>query len=158
MTENSTAPKTPADPAQPIYQAPAQYAPYQQKPRAPKIRNWKRFALPAALVIGGIALGAGVGFATRPAPVVEVQTNTETKDVNVDVTPASCLDALDQADNVVLDDAKAIGFMNDALKSASRLDAAGITSANDGLTPLLADQTVVLKKYTSARDSCRASK
>ncbi|WP_284977605.1 hypothetical protein [Arthrobacter sp. fls2-241-R2A-200] len=161
MTENlNTEPEqvpTPHYPAAgpPLYQAPTEFnMPRQPAPMGPKSKSRKQFILPAALLVGGLLIGGGIGYANRPAPVVEVQTKTETKSV----TPATCIDALTQADLLLLNDADMVGYMSDALKAAGSFNTAGIQAASASMAPVNARQKDLLPKYTSAKQSCQASR
>jgi hypothetical protein len=160
MTENNTEPQqapAPSYPAAgiPLYQAPTEFhMPSQPAQVEPKGKGRKRFILPAALLLGGLLVGGGIGYANRPAPVVEVQTKTETKAV----TPAACIDAFTQADSLLLNDADMVSYLSDALKAAGSFDTAGIQAANRNMAPVSARQKDLLPKYTSAKESCEATK
>lgn len=110
----------------------------------------KNLALPFALTAAAaLALGVGVGGATKQPETVEVE-----KVVEVEKTPAACAQAFDAAEKVFASSARVIGYGQEAVKAAARLDAAGITSQRY----LVDDETALIKsltpKYQSAKASC----
>jgi hypothetical protein len=50
-----------------------------------------------------------------------------------------------------------VSYMSDALKAAGTLDTAGIQAASRNMAPVSARQKDLLPKYTSAKESCKAS-
>lgn len=128
---------------------------------------WKRKWVPfAAIGAVGLLVGFGIGEAGKaapsqkaPAPAVTVTATpspapTVTK--TVEVTPASCLKALDLSEQGFTYAAEAMGYMSDALTAASEFNVAGLQKANadlDRVSPKMKELTTPMK---SASAECRA--
>lgn len=112
-----------------------------------------------AMVVGGF-----IGASGQPEPIVKevpgperVVTNTVEKKVDVPVTPAACVTALDLSEKGFSISAEAMGYMSDALTAASKFDVASMQRANvnlDALNPKLKAITAPMK---AASAECRAA-
>lgn len=134
-----------------------QYQPVPPMPEHPPVKpKAKRRWLMPVLLIAALFVGLAVGSAKPTPDPVTVEKQVE-KRVEVPVTPPECGKALTLYDQLVTYSTEALGYSNDALQSAAKLDAAGIYAANDkvtALTPKINDLTPLLR---SAKDTCRAS-
>ena len=124
-----------------------------------KPRRW--FTKPVVILpVAALVLGLGLGTANRPAPVQvpgPERIVTHTEKVNVPTTPAECLKALDLYDQVVTLSGEAMGYMNDALQAAGKLDPAGITAASTKLGPVTEKTKALTDPLIAARTTCRAA-
>lgn len=91
---------------------------------------------------GAIALFIGVGIGTStgdtPEPETRIETITETEEVEVEVpvevTPQSCLDALDYADKVLGHAGDGFDAAADGFDAASRFDTNGLLDSTDRMS------------------------
>lgn len=131
----------------------------QPAPEQPKRKRKPKWFLPAGLAVAGLVLGFGAGVGNKPEPVT-IETIVE-KEVEVEVikevTPQSCIEALDIA-------AEAIGVMGKypeyardgflAIANGNASDLTGITGkindANDEID-------VLTPKMKAVVGPCRAS-
>lgn len=138
-------------------QAP-QYPPYQPAPLPPKKSKFKRFLLPVGLLLLGLVIGGSAGASAVPEPVVQVQEKVVTKEVEVTVTPVSCLKAIQHAEEVIDSSGRVVVVFSDILDAVKKLDADEIYRLN----PKIDAETAVLQdikpKYHAARDACQASR
>jgi hypothetical protein len=150
---------------QPQYQPSAQWP--DVPPQAPKVpkkpSKFKRFGLPVGLLLLGLVIGGASGASAVPDPVQVVKEvpgpeRVVEKKVTVPTTPASCVQAIDDAEKIIASSGRAVGVMSDMFGAAAKLDAATINR----LSPKIDDETAYLNKirpsYQSSRDSCRASR
>lgn len=105
----------------------------------------------AVTAAAALLLGGAVGAAAKPAEKVEVE-----KIVEVEVSPESCEDAFAAAEKVFASSARVIGYGQEAVKAAARLDAEGIMSQKR----LVDTETPVIQKlqpeYQNAKKECLA--
>ena len=134
--------------------------PEAQRAKPPETPLWKRKKVRYAAVGFGILLmGIGIGSSGKgqpaeatPAPAATVTASpspapTVTK--SVEVTPKSCLEAIDLSEQGFSLSAEAMGYMGDALKAAGNIDVAGLQKANvdlETINPKLTALTAPMKK------------
>ena len=139
-----------------------------------QVLKQKRVWVPVAVLLSfGIGVGAGSGGADSTPKTVTVEKRVEvpgpervvTKDVpgpervvTVTKTPASCITALDRADEGFAYSADGFGFAADAFKATSLNDVAGIKRANAGLEGVNTKVGILVPKYLAAKEACRAGK
>jgi hypothetical protein len=120
---------------------PPQYAPFQSQPQppAPKKRfNWKlALAIFAAVLIGGV-----IGSVSNPAPPPVVQVQEKEVEVEKEVTPASCLEALDLNE-------EAFSYLSDSLSSTADQNYTAARRSTDKVVALV-------PKVNAAKAACRA--
>lgn len=108
-------------------------------------------AILAVTAAAALALGGAVGAAAKPAEVVEVEKVVEK---TVEKTPDACRIAFENAEKVFASSAKVIGYGQEAVQAAARLDADGILAQKE----LVDDETAVIQKlspkYTSSKKEC----
>lgn len=132
-------------PAQPEQPPMISDGPVQQKPK-------RKFAI-VVIIAAALLAGGAVGAAAKPPveKIVEVE-----KTVTKFKTPAACTEGFDLAEDVFKSSSTTMGYMQEALQAAARLDAAGIQRN----IPKVDDETAKLKligpKYRAARDACLA--
>jgi hypothetical protein len=138
---------------------PTQFTPAPQS-EAPKKKRW--FTRPVVVLpIATLVLGLGLGMNNRPDPVTI--TNTVEKPVDriikqdVKVTPVACLTALDLAEQGFTYSAEALGYTNEALQAASRLNVAGVNAATEKMKVLNPKISAMTGPMTAAKAQCRAS-
>ena len=129
--------------------------------KAPK--KPKQWLVPVLIAVA-LVFGAGMGNASAAVKPAEIQIQEKEvekiveKKVPVPTTPASCIDAITYAEQVMESSSRAFGVMGEMFKAAAKLDAATMTA----LSPKIDDETDTLNrirpKYQSARDSCKASR
>ena len=132
--------------------------------------NQKWLGVTAAVLL---SLGAGIAVGSSGTETVTVETRVEvpgpervvTKDVpgpervvTITKTPASCLTALDLAENGFELASSGFGFSADGWRSASEGNAAGMNQSVAGMNGVVAKMKVLAPKWQSARDACRAGK
>ena len=122
-------------------------------------------AVLAILIVAAIIGGADSGKATEagqaaPRTTVTVTpppaTVTKTAPAKPEV-PASCLKALDLADNGFALAADGFTAVSEAMTAFSEFDIEGIDKANAKLTKLNPKVGAALAKYRTARDACQAA-
>jgi hypothetical protein len=122
------------------------------KPKAK--RKW----LVPVLMIAALLLGIGFGsIKPTPDPVTITKEVPVEKRVEVPVTPTACGTALTLYDQLVGYSTEALGYSNEALQSAAKLDAAGIYAANDKVKTLTPKIDTLAPLLRAAKDTCRAS-
>lgn len=130
----------------------------------------RRWVLPVACT-GALLAGVGIGTTAQPEPeiitetVVETETVTEEVEVEVikevevetivEVAPASCISALDAAEDVI----DLVWEINDhtmeGAEAASRLDIAGIDAATAKITAMTPDMEAAGFDWGFWSESCR---
>jgi hypothetical protein len=128
----------------------------------PKKKQW--FKNPLLLIpVGTLLLGLSIGGAktetvevTKEIPGPERTVTKEVK-VNVPTTPAACIEALSLYEQVVDYSGEALGYSNDALQAAARLDAAGIEAAGSKMKSLTPKLQAMTPKVNAAKAECRAA-
>jgi hypothetical protein len=130
----------------------------------------KVFARIIALLLAvtiGVVIGASGSTAETAAPVVKTKTVTET----VEVTPQSCLDALDAAEGVVSSAADYVNLTVQwprlvlrALRAGVNMDMTAVDNITADINGLTADTRAItadvrpqVKQFNSAEDACRAA-
>lgn len=124
-----------------------------------KAKRWPWFAaIAAALLIGGAIGSSGGDTPTATPQPAETVTVTETKTETVETTPASCIEALDAAENVIAYASQSLDIVADSFEAVSEFDVDRVeanTKKMEALTPKIAVQRDV---YNPAAEDCRASK
>lgn len=116
----------------------------------------------AGLLIFGIGSAAGASGKApaaepKPAPTVTVTAAPVEKRIEVVTTPPACLTALTLSEQAFGYAAEALGYSNDALKAASRLDVAGINAAKDKMDVLNPKIATLSPQLNTAKADCRAA-
>ena len=128
-------------------------------PTPPKPKVWWKKAV-VILPVATLVLGLGLGTMNRPDPVqVPGPERIVEKPIEkrVEVTPQSCLTALNLSDEAFGYAAEAMGFMSDAMTAAGNLDLAAIKKANEGLNQTTPKMTKLKDPLQSAKAECRAA-
>lgn len=108
----------------------------------PKQGSWPRLLLLllAALLLFGTGLAIGKSDSER-----------------VEVTPQSCLDALNAADEGFTLAADAMSAVSDIMTAVSTFDIAGVEQGNAELSRIEGLLTTVMDPYITSKEACRAS-
>lgn len=138
------------------------YPPMPTQAPAKKPSKLKRFGLPVGLLLLGLIIGGVSGASAVPEPVEVVKEvpgpeRIVNKTVEKPVTPQTCKTALDLAGQIMTISAEALGYSNDAVQAAARIDASGIMLARTNMDAVTVRLKEIGPKYLSARDSCNAS-
>lgn len=129
---------------------------------APKTKWFKKpiVWLPVVAAVVAFAMGSG----STSARTVEVEKRVEvpvekirTVEKKVEVTPASCLEALTLSEQAFDYAAEALGYSGEALQAAARLNAPGIQAAKAKMDILNPKMSALAPKVNSAKAQCRAS-
>ena len=121
----------------------------------------KPWFIPA--VAGALALfiGIAIGSSSEPKTVEVIKEvpveKIVTKTVEKPVTPQSCLTALDLSEEGFTYSAEAMGYMNDALQAAGKLNVAGLTKANADLEKVSPKMKQLSAPMKTASAECRAA-
>lgn len=110
----------------------------------PKKKRW--FTKPVVLLpVAALIVGVGVGSAGQKAPetIVETKTVTETVTEEVEVTPASCLEALDLNE-------EAFDYASESLGHIAAGDFAAANRSTERMGTLT-------PRVNAAKESCRAA-
>jgi len=145
----------PQDPYQQFQYAPA------VPPQVPKkASKFKRFGLPVGLLLAGLLVGGVSGASAVPEPVEIVKEVPVEKIVTKTVkeTPASCLKAIQYAEQIFGVAADMTDVMSDGIKAAAYGSAADINAVTARIEVLNASLDTHTASYKTARDSCQASK
>lgn len=119
----------------------------------------------AGLLIFGIGSAAGASGSTpesAPAPAPTV-TATVTAPApapvvkTVEKTPESCLTALKLGEQAFDYAAESMGYMNEALQAAGRMNVAGLEAANEKLKILNPKMSALSGPANAAKAECRAA-
>jgi hypothetical protein len=142
--------------------------PPSENARPPKAPKKKWFRRPAVLLtvfgLGCALVGGGIGASGKPEPVTvtkevpgpeRVVTKTETKEV--EVTPQSCLTALDLAEQGFDYASEAMGYMSAAMTAAGNIDLAGVQQASADLKTVTPKMEALAPKANAAKAECRAA-
>jgi hypothetical protein len=117
----------------------------------------KNLIVPAVLSAMTIAaLAGGIGYNSKPTPEPVTIEKVVEKKVTVEKTPDACLEALTAAENVFGSAGRAMGYSQEALQAAARLDAAGIMKQKGSLDVETAYLETIAPKYQTASAQCRA--
>lgn len=141
----------------------------EQPPQPQNTKTKQRIPLWVAIVAGlalslvscsaGVALNGGIAPVTGAAPSATVTapapTVTETTEAE-EVTPQSCLDALDYADKGFDAAGDLAGVVIEAFQAISDYDDAGIRKATKKLDKINDRIGHAVDSYTDARDECRS--
>lgn len=122
---------------------------------APKKPLWKKpvVFLPVIALLAGVGIGSG----NVRTETVTVEKPVEKRvEVKVPTTPAACITALNLGDQALTYAAEAMGYSNDALKAAGKLDASGIYAAKDKMDILTPKISALGDPLKSAKAECRA--
>ena len=130
------------------------------QPPAPKKTPW--FKKPV-IIFPNAALLVGVGIGSTMVPEPEVITvegpkQLVEKRIEVKTTPEACLNYITFSEQGFTYSSEAMGYMNEALQAAGKLDAAGITAASGKLDILNPKFAALLTKSNAAKAECRAAK
>ena len=134
----------------------------------------KRVWVPVAVLLSfGTGVGAGGGGADSTPKTVTVEKRVEvpgpervvTKEVpgpervvTVTKTPASCITALDRADEGFTYAADGFGFAAVGFEAIRLNDVASVKRATAGLEGVGAKVGILMPKYRAANEACRAGK
>lgn len=132
----------------------------------------KTSTLVAAAVVASAALGVtafavngnsaqearnnAAAAAATPAVVASTPAPTTTT-VEVEVTPADCLQALTDADAALALTGEGFDILGDAIEAAGNYDADSVATATQNMSLFNKRLTVALGKYRDSRDSCKAA-
>lgn len=131
--------------------------PAQQNP-TPLYRTKRRprWITPAAIA-GALLVGVGIGAVSHPAPPAAAPVvKTETKTVTQYRTPASCITALSQADQIIGYSVDSMTIFSDTLTAVSNFDTAAIYAQAPKLNNLTSQIKAITDPYKSAKADCRA--
>lgn len=98
----------------------------------------------------------------EPAPTVtetaepEVETITEEVEVEKEVTPQACLDALDTADQIIAWASEGFGYAADGMMAAIEYDAAGLDIATENLNGITANVEAETTGFIADSADCRS--
>lgn len=108
----------------------------------PKRKRW--FTKPVVLLpVAALIVGVGLGSAGQKAPETIVETKTVTETETVEVTPASCLEALDLNE-------EAFDYASESLGHIAAGDFAAANRSTERMGTLT-------PRVNAAKESCRAS-
>lgn len=123
-------------------------------PRRAKLRDVWVVGL-IALIVGGVVGSAVAKPEPTPAPPAEVRTVTQT--VEVEVTPDSCLDALDSVEKILGYAAGGFTAASHGFAAAGRFDIQGILAANADMRASVQKVSGESPTWKRTRNACRAS-
>ena len=125
----------------------------------PKPKPWWKKAV-VILPVATLVLGLGLGTMNRPDPVQvpgpERIVNHEVEK-RVEVTPQSCLTALDLSAEGFSYAGDIIGYLNDAVQAAGRLNVEGLEKANANMEVVSPKFDALVPKAKAANAECRAA-
>lgn len=132
------------------------YPQYTPAPPAKKKKQW----LPVALVPLALVFGIAVGLGNTPPPVTVTKEvpgpeRSVIKTVDKEVTPKSCLTAIDLSEQVITYAGAVLSYSQEAMMSASRLDAAGISLQNEKVKAVTPKLQALTGPLTAAKAECR---
>jgi hypothetical protein len=133
MTENQI-------PQQPQYAPPMyQQIPAPQLNTSPPEKPKRNFAKVAIMVAAALLIGGAVGAAAKPT---------------VYKAPAACAQGFNYAEDVFSSSSTTMGYMQDALQSAARMDASGIARNIPKVDAETSKLKLIGPKYQSAKEAC----
>jgi hypothetical protein len=128
---------------------------YTAPPAPEKPKPWWKKAV-VILPVAAFVLGSGLGVMNKPDPVT-VPGPERIVEKRVEVTPQSCLTALDLSGEGFGYAGQIIGYLNDAVQAAGRLNAAGLREANANMEVVSPKFSALVPKAKAAEAECRAS-
>lgn len=143
MTEQTTTPIWPT----------TEHGNWGTPPTPPKQQAWWKKAV-VILPIGAFILGSGLGAMNKPDPVTVPGPTVEKI---VEVTPQSCLTALDHAEQGFTYAALIITYLNDGVQAAGKLDADGLNEASGKMALVNPKLEALVPKSKAAASECRAA-
>lgn len=128
----------------------------------------KRWAWPA-VAAAALLVGTGIGSATQPEPTTQTVTQTKVRTVpgptktvvKTDVqekTPASCLTALDYADQGFGYASESMGYAQEGFEAVSNLDIDKLQQVTPKLQRVNEKIGSLAPKYRAAKDACRSAR
>lgn len=115
--------------------------------------------VPAIALVCGLAIGSG----SASAQTVEVEKRVEVpvekivnRTVEKEVTPESCIKAIDTAQQALFYSADSMGIFNEAMQAASTMDVAGIYAASSKLEALNPKISALTEPMRVSVADCRA--
>ena len=121
-----------------------------------RTKRTKRWITPA-IAVATLLIGVGIGSASHPAPPAAAPiVKTETKTVTQYRTPASCITALGQADQIIGYSVDSMTIFSDTLTAVSNFDTAAIYAQAPKLNSLTSQIKAITDPYKSAKADCRA--
>ncbi|WP_104138750.1 hypothetical protein [Arthrobacter sp. ZGTC131] len=156
--ENNDAPTTyqPTPYQQPAYSQvglplPPQAAEPEKRKRKPK------WFLPAGLAVAGLVLGFGAGVGAKPEPEIVVQEKIVEKEVEVvkEVTPPSCIEALDVTQEAIELFSTYPEMAHDAVQAAGTFDTAGLQAVTRKIETFNSDLDKLTPKVGAPVAACR---
>jgi uncharacterized hydantoinase/oxoprolinase family protein len=126
----------------------------------PKPSKFKRFRLPVGLLLLGLIIGGASGASAVPEPV-EIEKRVEVpveKIVTKKETPASCLKAIQHAEEIFGVAADMTGVMADGMKAAAYGTVADINAVTARIEALNTELDTHTGNYKPVRDACQASR
>ncbi|MFC9335849.1 hypothetical protein [Arthrobacter sp. NPDC057009] len=125
------------------------------EPGKPK-RKW---LLPVGLAVAGLVLGFGAGMGAKPEPEIVVQEKIVEKEVEVEVvkevTPPSCIEALDVTQEAIELFSTYPEMANDAVQAAGTFDTAGLQAATRKIETFNSDLGKLTPKVGAPVAACR---
>lgn len=123
------------------------------------LKTWQ--AITGTIVILFLGIGAGAagtsGAEPAPKPKVKTVTHTVTETQTVEVTPQSCLDALNRSDRAMGMAGNAFGVTAEILDAVLEMDVAKMTTQTGRLGGIRDRLGPVMRNYRTAAADCRAA-
>ena len=113
--------------------------------------NIKRFILPGIATALALVVGIAAGSSAQGEPKTITKTETVTETVEVEVTPQSCLDAIDHATTLLDINADAFEASGEMFDASIDMNIAKLESATSDLESLTPRLKKVGDKYTAWR-------
>lgn len=131
----------------------------QPAPEQPKRRRKPNWFLPAGLAVAGLVLGFGAGVGAKPEPVTIEKVVEKEVEVEVikEVTPASCIEALDVVTEAIELFTTYPAMASEAVRAAGTFDTPGLNAVTKKIETFNSDLDEITPRIGTPVSECRAA-
>ncbi|MDQ0617313.1 hypothetical protein [Arthrobacter globiformis] len=128
----------------------------QPAPEQPKRKRKSKWFLPAGLAVAGLVLGFGAGVGAKPEPVTVEKVVEKEVPVVKEVTPPSCIEALDKAADLISTISQLGPIGGEAIGAAGDRDPVALNAATQKMKDLKDELDAQKQPLGTVVSECRA--